>query len=75
MRILSRKPCPCTRLSQDWMPAEKMKSTKVQTLGKPRVCGTANGFLVIKTSQLQGRVKIRGNEWVNEKHEEQFYSS
>ena len=30
---------------------------------------------MIKTSQLQGRVKIRGDEWVNEKHEEQFYSS
>ena len=32
-------------------------------------------FFTDQSIKLQGRVKIRRNEWVNEKDEEQFYSS
>ena len=31
----------------------------------------ANAYII----SIQGRVKIRGNEWVNERDVEQFYSS
>ena len=48
-RILSRKPGPRTRLSQ---PAEKMKSTKVQTLGELRMRIGGLGYLYAFTRGL-----------------------